>query len=143
MNSEELKAAREDLKKTQLEMAKYLGVSYSTYVKWETDKTRKKPIVHKSLEKLKMPPELDLSTLSIREIDELDQLARSKGMPLVQLAGEFIRQGLKASRTILPLIALIVVGYQAFHPKSEDQFARRFGRRREGGVEGVEIMGEA
>jgi transcriptional regulator with XRE-family HTH domain len=142
MNADELKQERARRKMTQTEMAKFLGVPASTYIKWESDKNRKKPIPTLAADKLTETQELDLSLLSILEIAELDKLAREKGTTITKLMGDFIRDGLRAAKGIIPLIALLVVGYQAFQPRSEDQFARRFGRRREG-AGAVEIMGEA
>lgn len=119
-------------------MADFLGTNLSTYIKWETNKSRVKPIPKLAADKLAESDELDLSALTIAEIDELDQLARAKGLPLVKLAGEFIREGIRRAKGIVPILAagalLGFIAYQLSHP---DKASRRFARRDECAVEGI------
>jgi transcriptional regulator with XRE-family HTH domain len=112
MNAEQLKKERARRDMTQAEMAAFLGVPTSTYIKWESDKTRKKPIPSLVADKLTETHELDLSLLSILEIAELEKLARQRSTTITKLMGEFIREGLKSAKGIIPLI---IGGAIAFH----------------------------
>jgi len=133
MNAEQLKAERARRTLTQAQMAEFLGVPLSTYIKWESDKSRKKPIPVMAEKKLMENKDLDFSVLSIQEIAELDEIARAQGVKIVDVMGEFLRDGIRRAKEAaaagLSIVLLMVFCHQIAHP--EDGQPRRFGRRRD------------
>lgn len=132
MTAEQLKEERKKREYTQKEMADFLGVKHSTYIKWENDKTRKKPVPFLVENRLKEKSILDLSILDLQEITELDLIARSRGVTMAALLSELLKDGLRRAKEAaaagLSLLLLCVFCHQVVHP--EENQARRFGRRR-------------
>lgn len=135
MTHEELKQLRKSLHLTQGEMAEKLnGTPVSTYRKWEQGLRKIPPLVEAHFRRSKT----DIPTLTMDQARAMAERAAADNISVDELIAKAVQEYLAK---FLALALLAVVGYQLGHPSSE-QFARKFGRRRDS-VDAVEVMGEA
>jgi len=93
---EEFKAARKARKMTQLELAKWLNVSYSAVTKWETGKNPVPQWVAEKLQDQKGVFVLD-DYFSLDEAAKIHELAKARGMSADGLIAEMVKHLLKFS----------------------------------------------